>query len=364
MSKFLRAGLRDLTAYTPGEQPQDKKYIKLNTNESPYPPGPQGLAAIREGELAQLRLYPDPRMQRLKEALAAAFNRDFGLALGVENVFLSNGSDDILNFAFAAFAADGGRVLYPEISYGFYEGYAKYHKAAAATAPLDPDFRIDTAPFLEKGYALKILANPNAPTGIALPLAEVEAIAASDPDAVFLVDEAYVDFGAESAAGLLDRFENLLICRTFSKSSSLAGARLGYALGSAELIADLALIQYSTNPYSVNRMSEAVGLAVLAEPEYYKENARRIMATREQTAQDLRELGLRVLPSGANFLFAGGDGLADPGGKAVYEALKERGVLVRYFGKPRLANWLRISIGTPEEMAVLIRELKDILGEA
>ena len=359
MSKFLRKGLRNLEAYTPGEQPRDKKYIKLNTNESPYPPGPKVLAAITEEKLKELRLYSDPTQLALRKKLAETYSGE-GLTLNENNVFCSNGSDDIINFAFSAFVGGEGRVIYPEISYGFYSVFSSFYGSDNRELPMKENLKVDVEGFLEKGYSLKILANPNAPTGEAFSLETMERIASSDPEAVVLIDEAYVDFGGESALPLVAKYPNLLVSRTYSKSSSLAGARLGFAFGQQELIQDLELIKYSTNPYSINRMTEAVGLAVLDEMEYYRDNANKIIETREKVKEELVEMGMEVLPSKTNFLFVRTTPFM--AGEEVYKALKGEGILVRWFKKESIKDYLRITIGTPEEMKALLTAMKKILN--
>ena len=266
MSSFLHTKYQALEAYTPGEQPRDKQYIKLNTNESPYPPSQAVLTALGEEDIRDLRLYSDPEGKALKLALARLYG------MGADQVFLSNGSDDILNFAFMAFGQDG--AVFPDLTYGFYPVFADLHGVPYATVPLHEDFTVDV-PGLSGTGKLTVLANPNAPTGIALPLSEVEKIIASNPDHVVVIDEAYVDFGADSAAALVDRYPNLLVVMTYSKSRSMAGARLGFALGQPELIADLEKLKFSTNPYNVNRLTLKLGIAAAASDDYFRANAPR-----------------------------------------------------------------------------------------
>ena len=349
MSRFLNAKYAGLTAYTPGEQPRDRQYIKLNTNESPYPPAPAVLAALGAEDVADLRLYSDPEGTVLREKLAGLY----GVKPG--QVFLSNGSDDILNFAFMAFGADG--AVFPSLTYSFYPVFADLHQVAYETVPLKEDFSVDAAALAGRGK-LTVLANPNAPTGLALPLDQVEAIVAADPSHVVVVDEAYVDFGAESAAVLLDQYDNLLVVMTYSKSRSMAGARLGFALGSRAIIADLDKLKYSTNPYNVNRLTLRAG-AVDADG-YFRDNARRIMATRAKTTQALRALGFSMPDSQANFLF-----LTHPklDGAAFYQACKDRGILIRHFSDPAIAQYNRVTIGTEEEMAAFVQTAQEILKE-
>ena len=351
MSRYLIDRYQPLEAYTPGEQPRDMQYVKLNTNESPYPPSPAVIAAATE-EAGRLQLYSDPTCAALRDAIAGLYG------VKRENVYCSNGSDDILNFAFMAFAVQGGRVYFPDISYGFYKVFGDLHGCAWEAIPLEQDFSVDPSKYHGRDGMI-VIANPNAPTGLALSVDEIEGIIRSNPDRVVLIDEAYVDFGAESCVALVSQYPNLLVCQTFSKSRSMAGARLGFAIADAGLIADLDRIRYSTNPYNVNRMTLAAGEAAIRDNDYYMANCRLIEATREDTARRLRELGFTVIPSKANFLFAKSERI---GGGELYLALKRRGVLVRHFESPRIRDYNRITIGTPEQMDVLIERIKQIIG--
>ena len=344
MSRYLIDKYQALEAYTPGEQPRDMQYIKLNTNESPYPPAPGVVEAVRE-QAGRLELYSDPVCTELRDALAARYG------VRRENVFVSNGSDDILNFAFMAFG--GPRAFFPDISYGFYPVYAELHGIEAHSIPLRQDFSIDPSDFMALDGFIAI-ANPNAPTGMALGVAQIEDILSANPDHVVLIDEAYVDFGAESCVPLTAKYDNLLVVQTFSKSRSMAGARLGFAIAHEALIADLEKIKFSTNPYSVNRMTLAAGIATLKADEVCMENCRKVVETREATVARLRQLGFEVLPSKANFVFARHPH-ADGG--FLYRQLKARGVLVRHFENPRIKDFLRITIGTPRQMEALIEKL-------
>ena len=352
MSRYLSKKYQPLEAYTPGEQPRDMRYVKLNTNECPYPPAPGVVEAVQR-EAARLQLYSDPTCADLRDALAARYG------VRRENVYAANGSDDILNFAFMAFAGDGAPAFYPDISYGFYPVYAALHGCASRVVPLRDDFSIDPADYANLGGFIAI-ANPNAPTGMALTCAQIEDILRTNRDHVVLIDEAYVDFGAESCLPLVDAYDNLLVVRTYSKSRSLAGARLGFAIAQPGLIADLERIQYSTNPYSVNRMTQAAGIASLAADAYNAENCRRIAATRARTVERLTAMGFEVLPSLANFVFARKPGVD---GNQLYLELKRRGVLVRHFTAPRIADFLRITIGTDAEMEVLFVKIGEVFAE-
>lgn len=351
MSRYLKEELQVLRAYTPGEQPQDQVYIKLNTNESPYPPAPSVAAAITRQEVEQLRLYSDPTGAELKEKLAGLYGVE------PENVFLSNGSDEVLNFAFLAFGAEG--VAYPDISYGFYPVFAQLYQLDAVEIPLKEDFTVDYRDYCGIGRMV-VLANPNAPTGRSIPVAEIRQICQTNPDHVVLIDEAYVDFGGETALPLVQEFDNLLVTRTFSKSRCLAGGRLGYAFGSRALIEDLEKIKYSTNPYNLDRLTLRLGVATVEAEDYYREKCAAICRTRQWTAGQLEALGFQVLPSLTNFLFAKTEAMD---GQVLYQALKARGILVRHFSNPRICQYNRITIGTQAQMEQLVQTLKEVLYE-
>ena len=350
----MNSRYRDMEAYTPGEQPTDMKYIKLNTNESPYPPSPAVLEAVNSSEVARLHLYPDPTCKGLKRELARLFEVES------ENIFVSNGSDDILNFSFMAFCEGSAtRVKFPEISYGFYSVYAELHGVDNTAVPLCDDFSIDPSDYMDND-ATVVIANPNAPTGLALSLDDIERIVKANPDHVVLIDEAYVDFGARSAVALTKKYSNLLVVGTFSKSRSMAGARLGYAVASAELIADLEKIKYSTNPYNINRLTLLAGEAALRENDYYMDNCKRVIEAREYASAELKALGFEMTDSKANFIFAKSDRI---GGGELYKRLKARGILVRHFSKEKIKNYNRITVGTKEQMKALVDAVADILKE-
>lgn len=353
MSRFLSPRFADLEAYTPGEQPRDQQYIKLNTNESPYPPSTEVMERINREEVERLNLYPDPEGKFLKEKLATLYG------VQKENIFLSNGSDDILNFAFMAFC-DGERgATFPEISYGFYPVYADLYRIPHVQIPLMEDFSINYKDYCNI-KKMVVIANPNAPTGMEISLFEIEEILKSNPNHVVLIDEAYVDFGGTSAVGLIKRYPNLLVCMTFSKSRSMAGARLGFAIASKEIIEDLEKIKFSTNPYNINRLTLAAGEAAVDSDAYYKENAKKIIATREKTVNKLRKLGFTVLDSKANFIFTKSSRIS---GGDLYAELKKKGVLVRHFGKDKIQDFIRVTIGTEEEMEVFLQKIKEVLEE-
>lgn len=346
MSRFLT--LSGLDAYVPGEQPKNYEYIKLNTNESPYPPSPEVLSAIAD-ESKKLNLYSDPDCFELRRTLAEQY--------GVEdnNVIVANGSDEILSFAFQAFGGRG--AIFPDITYGFYPVFSKLYGISYEEKPLKSDFSLDISDYKNTGKMV-VIANPNAPTGIALSVSEIEEIVASNKNSVVVIDEAYVDFGADSAVPLTKKYDNLVVTMTFSKSRSLAGARVGYAIGDPDLISDLNTVRCSTNPYNVNRMSLAAAKAALLSQEYYDKNAKEIIKTREYTADKLCELGFCVTDSKANFLFAKHEKIS---GERLYKLLKESGVLVRHFGNPKITDYLRITIGTKEQTDKLIYEAKKII---
>ncbi len=354
MSRFINEKFASLEAYTPGEQPTDMKYIKLNTNESPYPPSRGVLQAINQEEVSRLNLYPDPECKALKESLAALY--------GVEkqNVFVSNGSDDILNFFFMAFCnKDTHPVKFPSISYGFYSVYAELYGVSYQKMDLNEDFSINIADYMGNN-ANVVIANPNAPTGIALTRSEIEKIVIANPDRLVLIDEAYVDFGAESCVELTRRYNNILVVCTYSKSRSMAGARLGFAFGNQEIIKDLEKIKYSTNPYNINRLTMLAGVAAVNDNSYYLENCKKIQQTREYTQQKLISMGFSVTPSKSNFIFAA---TPDIGGEELYLKLKAKGILVRHFTSPKICEYNRITVGTKEQMDRLISAIAEILSE-
>lgn len=352
MSSFLIERLSSLEAYVPGEQPRDKKYIKLNTNESPYPPSPSVIAAVNGNEAVDLRLYSDPTSKSLKGAIASLYG------LEEENVFVSNGSDEVLSFFFMAFCGSEVPVYCPETSYGFYPVFADLYGTVYNAVPMEKDWTIDHRRFCGVDGNV-VIANPNAPTGIALSLDKIEEIVASNPTHLVCVDEAYVDFGAESALPLLKKYPNILIVRTYSKSRSMAGARLGYAFGSPDVIADLEKIKYSTNPYNINRLTQKAGEAAIAEDDYYKQCCQKIICDREYTSAELKKLGFVLTDSKTNFIFARHP---EFDGEVLYKALREMGILVRHFGGEKVRDYLRITIGSHDECEALVSSLKDIIG--
>jgi len=352
MSKFFTERLKSLTPYVPGEQPQDRKYVKLNTNESPFPPSENVSEAVA-AESNKLQLYSDPECTELRLQMSESFG------LPPECIVMVNGSDEVLNFAFMAFADEKSPLAFPDITYGFYPVFADLNHIPYTEIPLKDDFYLDINDYIGIGKTV-VIANPNAPTGRCLPLSNIEKLVSSNPDNVVIIDEAYIDFGGESAARLVSKYGNLLVVGTFSKSRSMAGARLGFAFGSPELIRDINTLRYSTNPYNVNRLTSSAGIAALKSDSYYKENCRRITETRAWTVGELKKLGFTVIPSEANFVFAGCDGID---GAELYKALKEKGVLIRHFGKDRIKDFCRITIGTREQMELLIEKIREIMEE-
>lgn len=353
MSRFLGKAAAALAPYVPGEQPQDMQYIKLNTNENPYPPSPSVQALLREYSAVRLRLYPDPECAVLRDAMAHAHG------LEPEQVFVGGGSDEVLGFAFMAFFDKGDRVYFPDITYGFYSVYAQLCGLEAVCVPLCEDFTVAPEDYSQKDGHI-VIANPNAPTGIALTPAQVEEILQSNPDKLVILDEAYVDFSAgKTCVPLLKRYRNLLVVQTYSKSRALAGMRIGCALGDRALIADLNRIKYAFNPYNLDHISLAVGVASTKDHIYLRETTDKIVKTREKTRKILTGLDFAVLPSEANFLFARHTARR---GKDLYLALKQRGILVRHFAQERISDFVRITVGTDADMEILRQTLEELGG--
>lgn len=352
MSRFFSDKYSSLTPYTPGEQPQERKYLKLNTNESPFPPSPMAQRLAREAA-GDCQLYSDPECRALVSVAAEKFGID------KDNILFTNGSDEILNFSFMAFCDSQHPAVFPNITYGFYPVFAGVNNIPYEEIPLKADFSIDINDYIGINKTI-FIANPNAPTGIALSKADIEKIVASNPESVVVVDEAYVDFGAESSVSLIDKYDNLLVCQTFSKSRSLAGARLGFGIGSKELIKDLNTIKYSTNPYNINRMTMAAGIGALCDTQYFEKNCLKIAENREKTVSELQKLGFTMTCSKSNFIFAKSDKI---GGKDLYLSLKEKGVLIRHFETPLLKDYNRITVGSKEQMEEFIKTVREILEE-
>ena len=352
MSRFFSKKYSSLSAYVPGEQPKDMKYIKLNTNESPFPVSENVRKAV-EKSAEILNLYPDPECSDLRKKASEVFG------VADEKILMTNGSDEALNFAFMAFCDEEHPIVFPDITYGFYPVFAKLNFLPYEQIPLDEDFQIRTDDYIGINKNI-VIANPNAPTGITLTLEEIEKIVSSNPENVVIIDEAYVDFGADSAIPLTEKYKNLLVIGTFSKSRSMAGARLGFAIGNEELINDLNTIKYSTNPYNVNRMTAAAGVAMFEENEKCISLCKQVADTREKTKTQLEKLGFYVTESKANFLFAKSDKIS---GEKLYNELKKRGVLIRHFDSERIKDFNRITIGSEEQMNVFLEKVTDILKE-
>ena len=345
--------IRRVVPYTPGEQPKESGIIKLNTNENPYPPSPAVMAAMEEIPSADLRKYPDPAASELVNALAELYGRK------PSEVFVGVGSDDVLAMCFLTFFNDRRRpVLFPDITYSFYDVWADLFRIPYETVPLDDAFRIRPEQYERENGGI-VFPNPNAPTGRALSLGDVERIIAANPQSAVIVDEAYVDFGAESAAGLIPKYDNLIVVQTFSKSRSLAGMRIGFAMGNEKLIKCLNDCKYSFNSYTMNRTTIAAGCAALSDGKWFREKVEKVIATRERAEKEFAALGFRFYPSAANFLF-----VTHPGKPAaeIFQQLRERHIYVRYFAKPRIDNYLRVTIGTDEEMDALFAALREILN--
>ena len=351
MSPFWSPLVRTLTPYVPGEQPKIAGLIKLNTNENPYPPSPAVQAALQAIPPEALRLYPDPDASALKQALAAYHG------LEANEVFVGNGSDEVLGFAFMALLKHEAPLLFPDITYSFYPVYCKLLGIAYEEVPLNEAMQIEVADYRRRACGGIIFPNPNAPTGTALPLSAVEELLGAHPQAVVAVDEAYVDFGADSAVPLIRRYPNLLVIRTFSKSRSLAGLRVGYALGHPKLIEALERVKNSFNSYPLDRMAQAGAIASVGDETYFQQTRQAIIASREKVVQSLQQIGFSVLPSSANFIFARHASIP---AAQLAAGLRERAIIVRHFNHPRIAQYLRITIGTVEECAALVAALSEL----
>ena len=343
--------IRRVTPYTPGEQPKGKCVIKLNTNENPYPPCPGAKDALASFDYDSLRKYPDPTVSKLRGAIAAYHNLD------VDNVFVGVGSDDVIAMCYMTFFNSDMPIFFPDITYSFYDVWAEEFDVPYVTKALDDDFRIMASDYYEDNGGI-IIPNPNAPTGIAEGVGFFIDILEHNRDSIVIIDEAYVDFGAESVLGLLEEYDNLIVVRTFSKSRSLAGSRIGYALASAEIIKAIHDVKYSYNSYTMDSITIALGIEAIRDEEYFRDNLNRIICTRNWTYDSLVSLGFKVFDSSANFLFVKPSGIT---AAKLYEELRANNILVRYFNKPRIDEYLRITIGTESEMQELIRVIKNIL---
>lgn len=350
MSRFFSSKYDKLTPYTPGEQPRDKSYIKLNTNESPFEPSPYAMRLSRQAA-SSLQLYSDPCCTALTKVCAEKFDID------ESEIIFTNGSDEILNFAFMAFCDDKRPAVFPDITYGFYPVFANLNNIPFEEIKLNDDMTINVSDYIGINKNI-FIANPNAPTGIALPLSDIENIVKSNPDNIIVIDEAYVDFGAESAISLIKKYDNLLVTRTFSKSRSLAGARLGFGIACKSLINDLNTVKYSTNPYNVNSLTLNAGLGAIIDEKYFEKNIKSIIENRAFLTDGLKKLGFTLTDSKTNFVFAKSDKI---GGEELYLKLKENGILVRHFNKERIKDYVRITIGNIDDMKTLLSTLEEIL---
>jgi histidinol-phosphate aminotransferase len=337
----------------PGEQPKDKTYIKLNTNENPYPPSPKVTDAIKGAANADLRLYPDPTCDVLVQAAANYYG------LPAEQVFVGNGSDEILAFAFAAFFDPAKKLLFPDITYSFYKVYAKLYGLQTELIPLDEQFNVQVEAYHSDNGGI-IIPNPNAPTAQLLPLEDIRKLLESNPNQAVIIDEAYIDFGGQSAVELITDYPNLLVVQTLSKSRSLAGLRVGFAFGSKELIEGLNRIKNSFNSYTLDRLALAGAVASFEDDAYFRETTAKVIATRERVTEQLLAIGFKVTDSKANFVFISHKAIA---AKDIFQQLRDKGVLVRYFDQPRINEYLRVSIGTDEEMDAFIQAVQEIVGE-
>lgn len=351
---YLSKHCRTISPYVAGEQPQDKKYVKLNTNECPYAPSPEVAKVVAEFDNSSLRLYPDPDNKKLTKAIAEKYS------VPCENVFVGNGSDEVLCMCFPAFFDQGDTVAYADITYSFYKVWAHMFGVSSLKLPLDKDFKIDCNDYLNLDEKVKgiIICNPNAPTGIALNRLELLNIIQSNPDKIVIVDEAYGEFASSSVINYIDKYPNLLVVKTFSKAYALAGVRCGYAIGNKTLIDGLKAIKNSMNSYTVNALTEAIACSAIKDVAYYSKIVDKINKQREETADALRELDFEVLPSSSNFIFAKHKTVS---GSEIYFSLKENGVLVRHFKGDRISDFVRITIGTSEEMKELLKQIKHIV---
>ena len=354
MSKFWSKRARELDPYTPGEQPQDQQYIKLNTNENPYPPSPKAIEAMREASDESMRLYPDPMAKDLKQAIADYYSLDYN------QVFVGNSSDEVLAHTFVALLKKDKPLFSPDISYGFYPAYCSLYDIENTKVPLSDNFTICTDDYCKGSGKDKggiIFPNPNAPSGIALSLKDIEKIIKANPDVVIVIDEAYVDFGAETAISLIENHPNLLVTQTFSKSRSLAGLRVGFAVGHSDLIEGLERVKNSFNSYPLDRAAIAGATASIKDKDHFEKTCKKIIETRERVTLSLEEMNFTVLPSKTNFVFAKPN-QADA--EKLYLDLKENGFLVRYFSSPRIAGFLRITIGTNDEMDQFLQKIAEL----
>lgn len=352
MEYLWKENLRKITPYVPGEQSRESDIVKLNANENPYPPSPKAIEVMKSFDGDRLRLYPNVNSFELKEALAKYYN------VSIENVFVGNGSDDVLAIAFQSFFNSDKPIVYPDLTYSFYPVWCDLFKILYKNYPVGDDFRINAEDYKEPNGGV-VIPNPNAPTSIGEGTDFVEKIMEYNQDSVVIIDEAYVDFGGASSVELTKRYKNLLVTGTFSKSRSLAGLRIGFAIGDSELIGVMEAVKNSYNSYTVDALSIAMGTASLNDDKYFKETCKKIISTRERLTGEMRKLGFKVLDSSANFIFAARDDICV---KDMFEYLKENKVFIRYFSLPRIDNYVRISIGTDREIDILLEKIKEYLA--
>lgn len=351
--KYISERIKKLEPYIPGEQPKEEEFIKLNTNENPYPPSSKVVEVIKKYDFSKLRLYPDPECSKLRETYANYLN------VKIENIFVGNGSDEVLAIAFQTFFMDKENILMPDITYSFYPVYCNLYNIKQKQIPLKDDYSIEVSDYLINNNGI-VIANPNAPTGIPLSKNQIEEIVKNNQNSIVLIDEAYVDFGAESSISLINKYDNLLIVRTLSKSYSLAGIRIGFAIGNENLIKAMNTVKNSFNSYPIDRIANIIANETIKDVAYFNETRKKVIETRNRMERELSSLGFRVLESKANFLF-----ISNPSKSAeeIFNKLKENKILVRYFKKERLDNWLRVTIGTDKEMDMFIFNIKKILEE-
>ena len=353
MSRWISQEAERLAPYTPGEQPQDQQYVKLNTNESPFPPSPKVLKAINRAEILKLNLYSDPTCAALTEAIARRYE------LKAKNVLAGNGSDEVLAFAFRAFCGAGQPVAFADVTYGFYKSQAALFDLDVKIIPLREDFTLHVDDYMDFPGTI-VIANPNAPTSLLAPVAAIEEVLKTNPDNIVIIDETYVEFApaGSSCLPLLDKYDNLVITHTFSKTHNLAGARLGFCIARPELIADMNRVKFSYSPYNVNSMTQAAGVAAISDEAYFADVTAKVIAERTRTTAELRRRGFTVFDSSTNFLFAATDRMPC---REIFEKLRDRGILIRHFNAPRISGYLRITIGTPDQMQRFLTALDEIL---
>lgn len=344
--------VRKVIPYVPGEQPKENDIIKLNTNENPYPPSPKAVEALKSFDCSRMRLYPDPNSDILVNSLAKRYK------VKPSQVFVGVGSDDVISMAFLTFFNSDKPILFPDITYSFYDVWADVYKIPYKTMPLDDNFRINKTDYFQENGGI-IFPNPNAPTGVYESNEMIEEIVKANKNSIVIIDEAYIDFGGESCIGLTEKYDNLLVVQTFSKSRSMAGMRIGYAIGNEKIIKYMNDVKFSINSYTMNHVTQVCGAAAVEDEEYFIETIKKITDVRENTKKELKKLGFTFTDSKSNFLFVAHDKVK---AETIFNELKSRKIYVRYWNKPRINNYLRISIGTAEEMEKLISALKEIVS--